>query len=93
MNRQGFPYIRLSSLHVQQGLCASLAVLVTLIGGQQLATRDQSSQAEATAHVVLQPAATQRHFSADSSSVGFTLAEVDETEIAKSERPPERWVF
>ena len=94
MNRQGFPRIRLTSLHLQQGLFASLALLVTLIGGQQLVRFEQAPQPVQT---VLHQAGPQTHFSAISSNNqatnGYALAAADDTQIASSDVPQERWVF
>ncbi|MES2870231.1 MAG: hypothetical protein V4749_11730 [Pseudomonadota bacterium] len=89
MNRQGFP--KFTSRHLLQGLFASLAMLVTLIGGQQLVKWNQPPQAAPT---VLHYVAPQQHFSAISASGGYTfLAAAEETETARSEQPQERWVF
>lgn len=44
MNRQSAAQLRLSPLHVQQGLFALLALLITLIGGQQYMRWEQSEQ-------------------------------------------------
>ena len=94
MNRLGLSRIRLSSLHLQQGLFASLALLVTLIGGQQLVRFEHATQPVQT---VLHQPAQQTHFSAIGSSVeviaGYTLTAADETQIANTEVPQERWVF
>ena len=94
MNRLGLSRIRLSSLHLQQGLFASLALLVTLIGGQQLVRFEQATQPVQT---VLHQPAQQTHFSAIGSSAevisGYALTAADETQIANTEVPQERWVF
>ena len=94
MNRQGFPRIRLTSLHLQQGLFASLALLVTLIGGQQWSRMEAATQPAATA---LHSAAPQQHFKALGSVTdpkgGYELAASDETQIANAQPAPERWVF
>jgi hypothetical protein len=100
MKRQGFASFHISSLHLQQGLCASLALLVTLIGGQQLVRwqQDTPSQAVSLPAVVYQ----QQHFSTiktnalDSSVYAadrYELAAAEETQIANSQPAPERWVF
>ncbi|NMY35765.1 MULTISPECIES: hypothetical protein [unclassified Pseudomonas] len=94
MNRLGLSRIRLSSLHLQQGLFASLALLVTLIGGQQLVRFEHATQPVQT---VLHQPAQQTHFSAIGSSAevisGYALTAADETQIANTEVPQERWVF
>ena len=89
MNRQGF--LSISWRHLQQGLFASLTLMATLIGAQQLVKWDQSSQAAPT---VVYHAAPQQHFSAVSASGGYSLLTVsEETETARSELIQERWVF
>lgn len=94
MNRLGLSRIRLSSFHLQQGLFASLALLVTLIGGQQLVRFEHATQPVQT---VLHQPAQQTHFSAIGSSAevisGYALTAADETQIANTEVPQERWVF
>lgn len=94
MNRLGLSRIRVSSLQLQQGLFASLALLVTLIGGQQLVRFEQVSP---PAQIVLHQPAQQTYFSAIGSSAeviaGYALTAADETQIANSEVPQERWVF
>ena len=94
MNRLGLSRIRVSSLQLQQGLFASLALLVTLIGGQQLVRFEHATQPVQT---VLHQPAQQTHFSAIGSSAeviaGYALTAADETQIANTEVPQERWVF
>ena len=99
MNRQGFASFHISPLHLQQGLCASLALLVTLIGGQQLVRWEQAAQSQA---VSLPAVAYQQHFSTINSNVldssvyaadRYELAAAEETQIANSQPAPERWVF
>ena len=65
MNRQRAAQLRLSPLYVQQGLFTVLALVITLIGGQQFMLWQHSQQPDAaltpTQHF------TQTHFSAVSS--------------------------
>ena len=94
MNRKNFSNMRVSSLHLQQGLFASLALSVTLIGGQQWSRMEAATQPAATA---LHSAAPQQHFKALGSVTdpkgGYELAASDETQIANAQPAPERWVF
>ena len=94
MNSQDLARMRISSSHLQQGLFASLALLVTLIGGQQLVRWEQAT---APTNVVLHQPVTQQHFSAATSSTyaagGYELMASDETRVANSQPIPERWVF
>lgn len=54
MIRQGAAQLRISPLHIQQGLFALLALLITLIGGQQFLRWEQSQQPE-TPHLSIPP--------------------------------------
>lgn len=94
MTRQSLSQLRVSPLHVQQGLFASLALMVTLIAGQQMQHWQQSRQ---QAPQFERPVMTQTHFR----SVGSTTADVTapqlrlaDQESTLSELPvQERWVF
>ena len=94
MTRQDFSNMRGTSLHLQQGLFASLALSVTLIGGQQWARWAPAPQPVST---VVHYAAPQPHFKALGAQTQangyFELAASDETRIANSQPLPERWVF
>ena len=93
MTRQSLAQLCVSPVRLQQGLFASLALMVTLIGGQQLQQQ--------TAHFE-RPAMTQTHFrSVDSRSVGSVSVDVTAPQLrmvdqasALGELPSqERWVF
>ncbi|TKK35694.1 hypothetical protein PspCFBP13528_00130 [Pseudomonas sp. CFBP13528] len=94
MTRQSLSQLRVSPLYVQQGLFASLALMVTLIAGQQMQHWQQSQQ---QAPQFERPVMTQTHFR----SVGSTAADVTaprlrlaDQESTLSELPvQERWVF
>ena len=51
MSRQRAAQLRISPLHIQQGLFAVLALLITLIGGQQFQRWEQTSAAGSVARV------------------------------------------
>ncbi|VVO14426.1 hypothetical protein [Pseudomonas fluorescens] len=95
MIRQRLARLPISPLHLQQGLFGSLALLLTLIGGQQFQRWDQSQQEVAlrspTQHT------TQTHFSAVSSqfadSAPLHLMDVDQAQPVTETSPQERWVF
>ena len=93
MNRQEFSNMRVSSLHVQQGLFASLALSVTLIGCQQWSRWEPAPQPVAALHSAI----PQQHFKAlgpvTEAAGRFELAASDDTEIANTPPVPERWVF
>lgn len=93
MNRQRLAQLRISPLHLQQGLFASLALLVTLIGGQQY---QHWQQAEQQAPRLPVHHATQTHFSlagsASAASLPVHLTAVDQAQPAVS-ASEQRWVF
>ncbi|MHA4975061.1 hypothetical protein ACX0K2_00995 [Pseudomonas extremorientalis] len=94
MTRQILSELRVSPLRLQQGLFASLALMVTLIGGQQLQHWQQSQQKIPQFE---RPSMTQTHFR----SVGSVAADATapqlrmvDQESSLSELPSqERWVF
>jgi hypothetical protein len=95
MNRQRAGQLRISPLHIQQGLFAILALLITLIAGQQFLLWEQSQQPEAP-HVSIHPA-IQTHFSAVSSNQAdlapMRMMDVDQAQPADQMPRQERWVF
>ncbi|WLG45094.1 hypothetical protein [Pseudomonas sp. FP1740] len=95
MNRQSAAQFRLSPLHVQQGLFALLALLITLIGGQQYMRWEQSQQPEAP-HLSI-PHPPQTHFSAVSSNpadnASIRMMGVDQARPVDEMPSQERWVF
>ena len=94
MTRHSLSQLRLSPLRLQQGLFASLALSVTLIGGQQWARWETAAQPVAT---VVHAAAPQQHFQALGAVIEgtghYALAASDDTQIANTQPLPERWVF
>jgi hypothetical protein len=95
MNRQRLAQLHISPLHLQQGLCASLALLVTLVGGQQFQRWQQSLQ-QVTPPVPIHHM-TQTHFSTVSSqfadSALIHMMDVDQAQPVAESVPQERWVF
>jgi len=94
MTRQSLTQLHVSPLRLQQGLFASLALMVTLIAGQQLQHWGQSQQQTPQFD---RPAMTQTHFR----SVGSTNADVTAPQLMAAEQDvvlgdlpyQERWVF
>ncbi|MEO8639901.1 hypothetical protein [Pseudomonas sp.] len=95
MSRQRAAQLRISPLHLQQGLFAVLALLITLISGQQFQRWQQSQQQEAPRLSIQHP--TQTHFSAASSnqadSPPMRMMDVDQAQPANEMPRQERWVF
>ena len=94
MNRQRLAQMRIAPRHLQQGLFASLAMLVTLIAGQQL-QRWQDSEAQAPRVVVQHMAQT--HFAPVNSPFAEAplahLMTVDQAQPVLELSRDERWVF
>ena len=99
MTRQSLNQLCVSPLRLQQGLFASLALMVTLIAGQQMQHWQQSQQQ--TAHFE-RPAMTQTHFSSmqsrpAASAVGDVsvkqLRVADQNSTLDQLPAQERWVF
>ncbi|WP_248748249.1 hypothetical protein [Pseudomonas sp. MWU15-20650] len=94
MTRQSFSPLRVSPLHLQQGLFASLALMVTLIAGQQMQHWQQGQQRTPQFE---RPMMTQSHFR----SIGSAAADVTTPQLRVAgqdstldELPAqERWVF
>jgi hypothetical protein len=95
MIRQRAAQLRISPLHIQQGLFAVLALLITLIGGQQFLRWEQSQQQEAP-RVSIQYS-IQTHFSAVSStfaeSAPLRMMDVDQAQPVNEMPDHERWIF
>ncbi|HEF4761373.1 TPA: hypothetical protein SAN82_003826 [Pseudomonas putida] len=95
MNRQRATPLHLSPLHLQQGLFAVLALLITLIGGQQFLLWEQSQQQEGPSVSFQHP--TQTHFSAASNSMAdsasMRMMDVDQHQALDDMPRQERWVF
>lgn len=95
MSRQRAAQLRISPLHLQQGLFAVLALLITLIAGQQFHRWEQNQQQEAPRLSIQHP--TQTHFSAASSnqadSPPMRMMDVDQAQPADEMPRQERWVF
>jgi hypothetical protein len=94
MTRQSLNLLRVLPLRLQQGLFASLALMVTLVAGQQMQHWQQSQQQapQFERHVM-----TQNHFR----SVGSALADVTAPQLRVADQDStlgelpvqERWVF
>ncbi|MDR9751227.1 hypothetical protein RG836_07195 [Pseudomonas sp. SZMC_28357] len=95
MNRQRAAQLRISPLHIQQGLTVLLALLITLIAGQQFVQWQQSQQPEVQPLSIQHP--VQTHFSAASSnqadSEPVRMMDVDQAQPVTDMPRQERWVF
>ena len=95
MNRYRAAQLHISPLHIQQGLFAVLAMLITLIAGQQFLRWEHSQQPEAP-HVSIQHP-IQTHFSAANSNLAdiapMRMLDVDQAQPLDEMPRQERWVF
>ena len=95
MTRYRAAQLHISPLHIQQGLFALLAMLITLIAGQQFFRWEQSQQPEAPHLSIQHP--TQTHFSAASSNLTdiapMRMMDVDQAQPLDEMPRQERWVF
>ncbi|MHC8398249.1 hypothetical protein ACYZTX_01795 [Pseudomonas sp. MDT1-17] len=94
MSRQRAAQLRISPLHIQQGLFAVLALLITLIGGQQFQRWEQSQQQEAPRLSIQHP--TQTQFSAannQADSPPMRMMDVDQAQPVDEMPRQQRWVF
>ncbi|WP_300732523.1 hypothetical protein [Pseudomonas sp.] len=94
MNRQGLASMHVSPLHLQQGVMAMLALLVTLIAGQQWARWEQ---VQPPAPQVMRSVVVHHPFSAFKSasqvSGHYDRVADGETRTADSQPVPQSWVF
>ncbi|KPA89694.1 MULTISPECIES: hypothetical protein [Pseudomonas] len=94
MNRQLAAPSRISSLHVQQGLFAVLALLITLVVGQAFMRWTQPTVEHPR---VFFQAPVQTHFSAigsaSSDPVAYRLTPVEQAEPLDELPRQDRWVF
>lgn len=94
MNRQGLTRMHVSPLHLQQGVMAVLALLVTLIAGQQWARWEQTQPPtpQVMRSVVIHHPFTPLKSASDLGGHYGQVAD-GETRTAESEPAPPRWVF
>ncbi|PIB58593.1 hypothetical protein [Pseudomonas sp. 2822-17] len=98
MTRQTLSQMRVSPLRLQQGMFASLAVMVTLIAGQQMQHWQQSQQQVPQFE---RPVTTQTHFSSIGSRTVGSAADVTAPQLRVADQDStlgelptqERWVF
>ena len=94
MTRQSLSQLRVSPLRLQQGLFASLALMVTLIAGQQLQHWQERAQ---PAPQFERPVMTQTPFrsigSASADVTGPQLSLVDQGSTLDELPAHDRWVF
>ncbi|KDD66944.1 hypothetical protein ABH912_003968 [Pseudomonas sp. BT76 TE3572] len=96
MSRQHAAQLRISPLHIQQVLFSVLALLITLIAGQQFQRWEQNNRQQEAPRLSIQHP-TQTHFSAASSnqadSPPMRMMDVDQAQPVDEMPRQERWVF
>ncbi len=95
MNRQRAAQLRISPLSIYQGLFVVLALLITLLGGQQFLSWEHSQQPEAV--IVSTHHLTQTHFSAVASrsadALPMRMMSVAPADPGSGMPRQEHWVF
>lgn len=96
MNSQRFAQLRISPLHVQQGLFASLALLATLIAGQQFEHWSHQAQQAVQVHHQFVSGRAYANVSATVTkepALSFQSAQEQETAPAVEQPHQQSWVF
>ena len=97
MNTQRLAVLRISPLHLQQGLFASLALMVTLIVVQQFVHWNQNQQPAQIPHSYNQfshIAPFAKASALKATDVGLSLQPVDDAATGVEQAPrPQSWVF
>ncbi|SDW44240.1 hypothetical protein SAMN05444064_103354 [Pseudomonas syringae] len=94
MNIQRIAQLRISPLHIQQGLFLMLALLVTLIAIQQFQRWDQTRQAtQARQQFIHSSNVSYRDVSAPALKESSSLRPVDGLVSVDEVAPQQKWVF
>lgn len=94
MNTQRLAALRISPLHMQQGLFASLALMVTLIVVQQFVHWNQNHQATQIQHAYSHSAPFAKASALKATDVALSLQPVEDAAAAIDQAPRQQsWVF
>jgi hypothetical protein len=94
MNTQRLAQLRISPLHVQQGLFASLALMITLIAAQQFNHWNQDQEVTQIQHPYPHSAPVATATALKAKDVALSFQSVDQTAIADEQSPRQQsWVF
>jgi hypothetical protein len=94
MNTQSLARLRISPLHVQQGLFASLALMITLIVVQQFNHWNQTQDTTQIPHAYSHSAPFAKASALKATDVALSLQPVDEAATAIDQAPRQQsWVF
>ncbi|GFM67194.1 hypothetical protein K5D34_10710 [Pseudomonas cichorii] len=93
MNSQHIAHLRISSLHIQQGLFLLLALLVTLIAVQQFQSWDQSREAAQTQQKIIKISTSHQSLTRTAQINGLGPQPVDGLVSANEVVTPQKWIF
>ena len=94
MNTQPLAKLRISPLHLQQGLFASLALMVTLIVVQQFNHWNQDHDAAQVRHAYSHSAPFAKASALKATDVALSLQPVEDAATAIDQAPRQQsWVF
>jgi len=94
MNSQRIAQLRISPLHVQQGLFLLLALLVTLIAIQQFQRWSQANEATETRQQIIHSSVSYRSVSAPAAqNTALSLRPVEGVISLNDVAPQQKWVF
>jgi len=94
MNTQSLAKLRISPLHLQQGLFASLALMITLIVVQQFNHWNQTQDTTQFQHAYSHSAPFAKASALIATDVALSLQPVDEAATAIDQAPRQQsWVF
>jgi hypothetical protein len=94
MNTQSLAKLRISPLHVQQGLFASLALMITLIVVQQFNHWNQTQDTTQIKQAYSHSAPFAKASALKATDVALSLQPVDEAATAIDQAPRQQsWVF
>lgn len=94
MNTQRLAALRISPLHLQQGLFASLALMITLIVVQQFAHWTQKQEMSSIHPIYIHSAPLAKASALKATDVGMNTQSVEGAAAAIEEAPRQQsWVF
>lgn len=94
MNGQRLAQLRISPLHIQQGLFASLALLATLVAGQQFERWSHHAQDAVQVHHQFVTGRAYSNVSASASKESALSFQPAQETTPEGEQPhPQSWVF
>ncbi len=93
MNNWHIAHLRISSLHIQQGLFLLLALLVTLIAVQQFERRDHSREAARTQQQIIKVSTSYQSLTRTAQINELEARPVDGVVSVNEVVTPQKWIF